>query len=96
MNCCAQHTNLPEAAREPLNRGRHNITAVERAGRVVIGVLAAAAGAAGIAGAGSALTIVLFVLLIAAGIDLMVTGISGHCPLYQKLGYTPRSLRSQP
>jgi hypothetical protein len=50
----------------------------------------------GVAGAGSALATVLFLLLIAAGIDLIVTGATGHCPLYQKLGYTPRSLRSQP
>jgi hypothetical protein len=30
-----------------------------------------------------------------AGADLLVTGALGHCPLYQKLGYIPTSLRGQ-
>jgi len=29
----------------------------------------------------------------AASLDLVVTGVVGHCPLYRKLGYTPQSLR---
>ena len=33
-------------------------------------------------------------LLIAAGLDLLVTGAIGHCPLYQKLGHVPKSLSS--
>jgi hypothetical protein len=32
-------------------------------------------------------------LLVAAGLDLMVTGATGFCPLYHRLGYVPRSLR---
>lgn len=44
--------------------------------------------------AGSVLTVVLEVLLAAAGLDLVITGALGHCPLYQKLGYVPRGLRS--
>jgi hypothetical protein len=43
-----------------------------------------------LAGAGSALE----ALLAAAGLDLAVTGALGHCPLYARLGYLPRSLRS--
>ena len=33
-------------------------------------------------------------LLIGAGLDLLITGAIGHCPLYQKLGHVPTSLRS--
>ena len=36
---------------------------------------------------------VLEVLLIAAGLDLVITGMLGHCPLYQRLGHVPESLR---
>jgi hypothetical protein len=27
--------------------------------------------------------------------DLAITGALGHCPLYNKLGYVPKSLRSR-
>lgn len=70
-----------------------NITPVERLGRVAIGLVAMVAGALLLAGAGSALAVVLEGLLVLAGIDLVVTGALGHCPLYRKLGYVPPSLR---
>ena len=35
----------------------------------------------------------LAVLLALAGLDLVVTGALGFCPLYRKLGHVPRSLR---
>ncbi|MBF6557812.1 MAG: DUF2892 domain-containing protein [Acidimicrobiales bacterium] len=70
-----------------------NITAAERIGRVAMGLVAIVAGALLLAGAGSALAVVLEVLLVLAGLDLAVTGAIGHCPLYRKLGYVPRSLR---
>ncbi|MEK7425089.1 MAG: YgaP-like transmembrane domain [Actinomycetota bacterium] len=44
------------------------------------------------ASAGSTLAIALEILLAAAGLDLVVTGALGHCPLYQKLGHVPKSL----
>jgi hypothetical protein len=28
------------------------------------------------------------------GIDMFVTGATGHCPLYKRLGHVPRSLRA--
>jgi hypothetical protein len=71
-----------------------NITPAERVGRVAIGLAAIVAGLVLLAGAGSALAVVLVVLLIAAGLDLAVTGTLGHCPLYAKLGHVPKSLRS--
>jgi len=65
----------------------------ERAGRIAIGWAAVIAGAVLLASAGSELAVVLDALLVAAGLDLAVTGALGHCPLYAKLGYQPRSLR---
>jgi hypothetical protein len=71
-----------------------NISFVERIGRMVFGLAAIIAGGVLLIGAGSALTVVLEVLLVLAGLDMLVTGASGHCPLYQRLGHIPRSLRS--
>ena len=71
-----------------------NITPIERAGRIVLGAAAAVLGVLLLANAGGAVAVVLEVLLVLAGLDLVVTGALGHCPLYRKLGYVPRSLRS--
>ncbi len=70
-----------------------NITPLERMGRVAMGLIAIVAGALLLAGTASVLAVVLEVLLVVAGADLVVTGAIGHCPLYQKLGYVPPSLR---
>jgi hypothetical protein len=70
-----------------------NITPVERSGRIAVGLAAVVAGIVLLAGAGSVLAVVLEVLLVGAGLDLAVTGALGHCPLYAKLGYQPKSLR---
>ena len=71
-----------------------NITPAERAGRIAVGLAAIIAGIVLLAGAGPALAVVLEALLVAAGLDLAVTGALGYCPLYAKLGYLPKSLRS--
>lgn len=71
-----------------------NITPAERAGRILIGLLGVVGGLVLLASAGGAVVTGLEVLLVLAGLDLMVTGALGHCPLYRKLGYTPASLRS--
>ena len=70
-----------------------NITPVERAGRVVMGAAAAIAAIILLTSAGSAVAVVLALLLAAAGLDLVITGALGHCPLYKKLRYVPPSLR---
>ncbi len=70
-----------------------NITPAERAGRILLGVAAIIAGAILLVSAGSALAVVLEILLVAAGLDMAVTGTLGHCPLYAKLGHVPASLR---
>lgn len=69
-----------------------NITATERVARVVVGVAGIVGGGLLLAGANSTLAVVLEVLLVLAGLDLLVTGARGHCPLYAKLGYVPASL----
>jgi predicted phage tail protein len=88
MNVHVQHP-IPPARR----RLSVNITPAERLGRIVIGIAAIVAAVVLLTSAASAFAVVLEALLAAAGLDLAVTGALGHCPLYQKLGYVPRSLR---
>ena len=76
-----------------MTRPEINITPLERAGRIAIGGAAAIAGLVLLASAGGALAVVLLVLLVLTGLDLVVTGALGHCPLYHKLGRMPSSLR---
>ena len=71
---------------------RINITPTERVSRVVVGAAGIVGGVALLGGAHSTLAVVLEVLLVLAGLDLLVTGARGHCPLYAKLGYVPASL----
>ncbi len=73
-----------------------NITPIERVGRVAVGAIAALGGVLLAASGGGLLAIGLGVLLVSAGLDLVVTGVLGHCPLYRKLGYVPPSLRRLP
>ncbi len=72
-----------------------NITPPERAARVILGLLGVVGGGLLLASAGSILAVVLELLLIVAGLDLVVTGFTGHCPLYKKLGYVPASVRAR-
>lgn len=71
-----------------------NITPIERAGRILIGALATVAGLVLLGPAEGAVAVVLVLLLVLAGLDLVVTGALGHCPLYKKLGHTPASLKA--
>ncbi len=70
-----------------------NITPAERWARIVVGLLGALGGAVLLAGAGSTVAVVLELLLILAGLDLIFTGATGHCPLYKKLGHVTASLK---
>ena len=76
-----------------LRRPSVNLSGAERAGRILLGGLGVAVGVVLLASASAAWVIVLEVLLVLAGLDLVVTGALGHCPLYQKLGHVPKSLR---
>ena len=76
-----------------MRRPKINITPVERTARVLFGFAGVLVGAIllGIQD-GAALTVAA-ALLVFAGLDLVVTGAIGHCPLYRRLGYVPPSLR---
>ena len=76
-----------------MKRPQINITPAERLGRILVGLVGVIGGIVLLGSAGSPGVVVLEVLLVIAGLDLMVTGALGHCPLYNKLGYVPRSLR---
>jgi len=82
----------PNGART-MRRPDINITPIERVGRMALGAAAAIAGVILLASVAWPLAIVLEALLVLAGLDLVVTGALGHCPLYHKLGYLPPSLR---
>lgn len=93
MNHTDIHPLSPSHRRQPWRRPSVNLTTIERVARVAVGGLAALAASILLTSAGSALAVILVLLLLAAGVDLIVTGALGHCPLYQRLGYVPRSLR---
>lgn len=70
-----------------------NLTAAERAARIAAGLAGMVAGVILLASAGGAVAAVLEVALVLVGLDLVVTGALGFCPLYKRLGYVPPSLR---
>ena len=74
-------------------RPKVNIPPLERWGRVIVGTIGVVAGAWLLTSASGAVVVGLEALLILAGLDLIVTGALGHCSVYSKLGYLPRSLR---
>jgi hypothetical protein len=74
---------------------RVKISPGQRAGRIILGLGAAVGGVLLLTVAASGFAMVLEMLLVIAGLDLIVTGVTGHCPLYQRLGLTPRALRSR-
>lgn len=79
----------------PSSRWSVNITPSERVGRILVGAVGVAGGLILLVGAGSVLAVVLEILLVLAGLDLIVTGALGHCPLYQRLGHVPSSLKER-
>lgn len=72
-----------------------NITPAERIARIMMGLLGVVGGAILLISAASVAAGVLETLLILAGLDLVVTGATGHCPLYKKLGHVPASLKGR-
>ena len=66
-----------------MKRPTVNITPQERAGRILLGLVGVVAGLVLLGSAGGALAVVLEVLLVLAGLDLVVTGTLGHCPLWK-------------
>ena len=72
-----------------------NISPIERLARIVIGLAGVVAGALLLRDASSGVAVGLEVLLALAGLDLVITGATGHCPLYKKLGHVPASLKGR-
>jgi hypothetical protein len=72
-----------------------NITPAERVARIVVGGAGALTGAVLLGSATGVLAVVLELLLVVAGLDLVITGALGHCPLYAKLGHVPASLKER-
>ena len=79
-----------------MKRPTVNISLIERSGRIAFGLVGAVAGVLLLTSAAEGVTaVVLELLLVAAGLDLIVTGATGHCPLYSRLGHVPSSLRDR-
>ena len=76
-----------------MKRPSVNITPLERVGRMLVGLVGALGGLALLASSGGTAATVFAVLIVLAGLDLVITGALGHCPLYRRLGYVPPSLR---
>lgn len=93
MNYIDHTTANPSAGIHAGSKWEVNITPVERFGRIAIGLIGMVGGIILLVGSPTFWTGSLEVLLIAAGLDLVVTGATGHCPLYKKLGHMPTSLR---
>lgn len=72
-----------------------NITPAERTARIIMGGFGAMVGIVLLVGATSTLAVALELLLVLAGLDLVVTGALGHCPLYARLGHVPTSLKGR-
>lgn len=72
-----------------------NISPAERIARVLLGALGALGGAGLLLSASAPLAVILEILLVLAGLDLVITGALGHCPLYAKLGHVPSSLKGR-
>jgi hypothetical protein len=72
-----------------------NITPTERAARIALGALGALTGVILLTSTSGTLAVALELLLVVAGLDLVVTGALGHCPLYARLGHVPASLKEK-
>lgn len=71
-----------------------NIAPAERVARIAAGLAGIVAGSALLGSTGGAAAVVLELALVLAGLDLVVTGALGFCPLYKRLGRPPRPLAS--
>lgn len=65
-----------------------NLGTTERVLRVLLGGALAIWALWLLLGGGALLQVLLYVALIALGVDFVVTGARGHCPLYKWLGWS--------
>lgn len=71
-----------------MRRPTINISPLERLGRLFVGAVGIMGGVILLAAGAGPVVTVLEVLLVLAGLDLIITGASGHCPLYARLHRT--------
>lgn len=67
---------------------KRNLGTVERALRITLGGALALWALGLLLGGGGLIWLVLYVVLIALGVDFFVTGLRGYCPLYNRLGWS--------
>lgn len=72
-----------------------NVGTVDRILRVSSGGVLAIWAATRLSGHGPVLVWLLDIALIALGLDFVVTGIRGYCPLYKRLGWSTARSRSK-
>lgn len=65
-----------------------NVGPIERVLRVALGGALAAWSLWLLAGGGALVWVLLYIALAALGIDFVVTGLRGYCPLYKWLGWS--------
>lgn len=71
-----------------------NVGTIERVTRVVLGAGLAVWALALLFGGGSLIWLLVYVALIALGVDFVVTGLRGYCPLYNRLGWSTASSKA--
>ena len=69
-------------------RAEKNLGTMERVLRVALGAALAVWALVLLLGGGSIVWVLLYIALIALGVDFVVTGIRGYCPLYKRLGWS--------
>lgn len=69
-------------------QGTKNLGTLERTLRVLLGGALAVWGLWMLLAGGALVWLLLYVALIALGVDFVVTGIRGYCPLYTWLGWS--------
>lgn len=65
-----------------------NVGTTERVARVTLGGALAIWTLIRLLNSGGLIPILLDIALIALGVDFVVTGLRGYCPLYKRLGWT--------
>lgn len=65
-----------------------NVGTAERVARVTLGVALAIWMLVRMFNGGGLIPILLDIALIALGVDFVVTGLRGYCPLYKRLGWS--------
>ena len=67
---------------------KRNVGMIERGVRVALGGALVIWALVLLLGGGNLIWLLLYIALIALGVDFIVTGIRGYCPLYNLLGWS--------